>query len=50
MFRVADPFAGLTLRGSGLFSEVFWATPAFFPENRSDNISLRFAGIIGIYP
>ena len=32
------------------FPRFFERPPAFFPENRSDNISLRLAGIIGICP
>jgi hypothetical protein len=32
------------------FPRFFERSPAFFPENRSDNISLRLTGIIGICP
>ena len=32
------------------FPRFFERPPMFFPENRSDNISLRLAGIIGICP
>ena len=32
------------------FPRFFERPPAFFPENRSDNINLRLAGIIGICP
>ena len=50
MFGVADPFAGVTRAEIWLIFRGFLSPPAFFPENRSDNISLRLAGIIGIYP
>ena len=32
------------------FPRFFERPPTFFPENRSDNIILRLAGIIGICP
>ena len=50
MFGVADPLAGVTRAGIWLVFRGFLGDPAFFPENRSDNIILRLAEIIGIYP
>ena len=54
--RLAYVWGGGPLRGRdacgelAYFPRFFERLPAFFPENRSDNISLRLAGIIGICP